>query len=178
MHTEKTTESAHVRLARETVEHYAREGKPWMPDYPLPEELTSSGAGVFVSLHKDGELRGCIGTIAPMQKDVAHEILHNAIGASSQDPRFSPVEVSELKSLEYHVDVLESPEPIDGEDELDPRIYGVIVTLGNRRGLLLPDLPGVDTAALQVSIAMRKAGIPPAKRPEVQLERFRVTRYS
>jgi AmmeMemoRadiSam system protein A len=178
MHTEKTTESAHVRLAREAVEHYAREGKPWMPDYPLPEELTSGEAGVFVSIHKDGELRGCIGTIAPVQEDIAHEILRNAISASAEDPRFPPVAVTELKSLEYHVDVLESPEPIEGEDELDPRIYGVIVTLGYRRGLLLPDLPGVDTAAGQIAIAMRKAGIPSSKRSEVCLERFRVTRYT
>ena len=178
MHLKQTTESVPVQLARGAVEHYAKEGKLWTPDYPLPDELTSRAAGVFVSLHKDGDLRGCMGTIAPVQQDIAHEILRNAVCASSEDPRFPPVEVSELTALEYHVDVLGSPETVNSEDELDPKIYGIIVTVGFNQGLLLPDLPGIETAAEQVSIAMRKAGISPSMRRAVLLERFRVTRYS
>jgi AmmeMemoRadiSam system protein A len=170
-------ESPHVHLARNTVELFARKGIFYKPDFTLPPELTQKRAGVFVSIKKHGELRGCIGTISPVQKNIAEEIRRNAISASTEDPRFSEISRDELESLSYSVDVLEEAEPIQSEDELDPKKYGVIVTLGHRRGLLLPDLEGVDTADEQISIAMRKAGIPPSERKNVRLERFLVTRY-
>jgi AmmeMemoRadiSam system protein A len=131
--------------------------------------------GVFVSLHRRGQLRGCIGTFSPTQPNVAQEVIRNAISSSTQDPRFDPVEPHELADLEINVDVLSTPEPIAGEAELDPRRYGVIVSAGRRRGLLLPDLEGVDTVEDQIDICRRKGGIGPNE--PVKLQRFTVARY-
>jgi len=103
-------------------------------------------AGVFVSIHKKGELRGCIGTFEPQEKNVAAEVIANAVSSATRDPRFPPVEPDELKDLDYSVDVLTHPEPVEDESCLDPKKYGVIVACGWRRGLFLPDLDGVDTA--------------------------------
>ena len=163
-----------VKLARNTIVHYVREGKAIHP----PEELTpemKQEAGTFVSLHKHGALRGCIGTFEPTSPNVAQEIIRNAISAATRDPRFQPVQARELDDLEISVDVLSPPEPVESITELDPKCYGVIVQSGWRRGLLLPDLEGVDTAEYQVEIARRKAGIGPHE--PVQLYRFEVKRY-
>ena len=166
-----------VALARASVEGFVATGESiTLPD-GLPEELLTRRAGVFVSLHERGELRGCIGTIGPTQPNVALEILRNGVLACSEDPRFPPVAAEELDWLEYSVDVLDEPESIASEAELDVREYGVIVTKGWRRGLLLPNLDGIDTVAQQVSIAKRKAGIADDE-PDVQLERFRVVRHA
>lgn len=166
-----------VALARASVEGFVATGESiTLPD-GLPEELLTRRAGVFVSLHERGELRGCIGTIGPTQPNVALEILRNGVLACSEDPRFPPVAAEELDWLEYSVDVLDEPESIASEAELDVREYGVIVTKGWRRGLLLPNLDGIDTVAQQVSIAKRKAGIADDE-PDVQLERFRVVRHT
>lgn len=163
-----------VQLARKTIEAYVGEGKVIDP----PDELTPEmrrRAGVFVSLHNKGQLRGCIGTLAPTQANVAQEVIRNAISSATQDPRFPPVRPSELKDLEISVDVLSGPEPVSSLDELDPKRYGVIVQKGFRRGLLLPNLPTVSTVEDQVNIARRKAWIGPEE--EVQLFRFTVKRY-
>lgn len=165
----------YVRLARQSVEHYVRSGEIMKVPQDLLPELMQRRAGVFVSLHKDGALRGCIGTISPVRRSLAEEIIHNAVSACSEDPRFSPVEPSELDSLEYSVDVLGEAESVSSEKELDARKYGVIVTHGSRRGLLLPDLEGVETPAQQIAIARRKAGISPEE--PVRLERFEVVRH-
>lgn len=141
----------------------------------LPEELLTSRAGAFVSVHEGGALRGCIGTIGPTRATLAEEIIGNAISAATQDPRFSPIRPEELPMLEISVDVLGEPEDIDSEEELDVKRYGVIVTNGGRRGLLLPDLEGVDTVRQQVQIAKQKAGIQPHE--NVQLQRFEVIRH-
>jgi AmmeMemoRadiSam system protein A len=130
---------------------------------------------VFVSLHCPAGLRGCIGTIEPVCDSVAEEIIANAISAATRDPRFSPVGADELDGLEVSVDVLTAPEAVRSLDDLDPKTYGVIVQCGGRRGLLLPDLEGVDDAQTQVAIALRKAWIRPRER--YQLYRFRVLRY-
>ena len=166
-----------VALARASVEGFVATGESiTLPD-GLPEGLLTRRAGVFVSLHERGELRGCIGTIGPTQPNVALEILRNGVLACSEDPRFPPVAAEELDWLEYSVDVLDEPESIASEAELDVREYGVIVTKGWRRGLLLPNLDGIDTVAQQVSIAKRKAGIAEDE-PDVLLERFRVVRHT
>ena len=141
----------------------------------LPEELLTSRAGAFVSVHEGGALRGCIGTIGPTRATLAEEIIGNAISAATQDPRFSPIRPEELPMLEISVDVLGEPEDIDSEEELDVKRYGVIVTNGGRRGLLLPDLEGVDTVRQQVQIAKQKAGIQPHE--NVRLQRFEVIRH-
>lgn len=165
-----------VSLARETVEAYVREGRLMSPPQK-PEGVFAERAGVFVSLKKHGELRGCIGTFAPSTACVAEEVIRNAIAAATQDPRFEPVAPDELESLDYSVDVLTQPEPVeDPESELDPKRYGVIVSKGYKRGLLLPALDGVDSTEHQLSIAMMKAGIAVNERG-VKVQRFEVRRY-
>ena len=164
-----------MRLARASVEHYVRTGRRLEMPEGLPDDMTRRRAGVFVSLHEDGRLRGCIGTIAPVTPCVAQEIIDNGVSASSRDPRFNPVEPEELDKLVYSVDVLEPPERISSPTQLDVKKYGVIVTKGGRRGLLLPNLDGVNSVDEQIAIAKQKAGI--AQREEVELERFEVTRH-
>ena len=146
-----------------------------MPE-DLPPEMTSLRAGAFVSLHKDGRLRGCIGTIQPVRSCIAEEIADNAISAATRDPRFSPVRPEELDRLEISVDILSQPEDIRSKAELDVKRYGVIVSKGARRGLLLPNLEGVDTVDEQVSIALRKAGISEREKG-IELQRFEVVRH-
>jgi len=164
-----------VRLAKETIELYVRERKVLnMRDEDLTLEMKDR-AGVFVSLKVRGGLRGCIGTFEPCERDIANEVIRNAISAATCDPRFSPVRPEELESLEYSIDVLSAPEQVNSLADLDPKRYGVIVKAGGRRGLLLPDLEGVDTVEEQVGIAMQKAGIPPGT--PVTLFRFEVKRY-
>lgn len=166
---------AYVALARESLEYFVTQRKvlPLRPTMAKP--LLDQRAGVFVSLKKEGELRGCIGTITPMKECLAEEIISNAIAAGSRDPRFMPVETHELSQLEYSVDVLAEPEMIQSLEELDVERYGVIVSDGYRKGVLLPDLQGVDTPLQQVEIALHKAGMDPEE-PFV-LERFEVVRH-
>lgn len=169
----RARESAPVRLARRTLESYLRQ-----EDFPgidnNMQELLTKQAGVFVSLKKHGQLRGCIGTFLPAYDNLAEEIKHNALAAGLRDPRFMPVKEEELDSLVYSVDILSEPEKCSRED-LDPRKYGVIVAQGTRKGLLLPDLEGVDTVDEQLKIALQKAGISPQEQYEIQ--RFEVKRY-
>jgi AmmeMemoRadiSam system protein A len=138
-------------------------------------------AGAFVSLHRYGELRGCIGTIEPTQRNVAEEVIQNAISAATRDPRFAPMQEEELEDLDVKVDVLGEPEMIDGIDQLDPKRYGLIVESVRhpwKRGLLLPDLEGIDTVEKQVEWTRRhKAGISDPNEP-VRMYRFEVKRYT
>ena len=172
----RAAEDPYVQLARRTVETYIREHKkPAIPKDILPELMTRR-AGAFVSIHEHGRLRGCIGTIAPVRDCLAQEIIDNAVSASTRDPRFDPIREDELPWLEISVDVLGEPEPIQSADELDVRRYGVIVSKGVKRGLLLPDLDGVDTVEQQISIAKSKAGIADWD-DHVKLQRFEVVRH-
>ena len=141
-----------------------------------PRDFNREIRGAFVSIHENGDLRGCIGTIAPVQKALYLEIIANAISASTRDPRFPPITVKELPDLEISVDVLGEAEEIPSEDYLDVKRYGVIVSKGRRRGLLLPDLEGVDNVETQVAIAKMKAGIR-EEDTDVVLERFEVIRH-
>ena len=176
-------QTAYVKLARATIEQYVRTKKilKFPDDLPsglaaeLPAEAANERAGAFVSVHKNGMLRGCIGTIGPVQASIAEEIISNAISAVSRDPRFDRVREDELGLLEINVDILGKPEYIDGPEQLDVKRYGVIVSCGMKRGLLLPDLEGVDTVEEQISIAMRKGGIDPED--NYRLQRFEVVRY-
>lgn len=145
------------------------------PDELLLPDGVPEKAGVFVCLKKHGQLRGCLGTIEPVTDSVPEEAIKNAIASATEDPRFHPVGEHELDGLDYSVDVIYPPEKINGESELDPAAYGVIVEKGQRRGLLLPDIEGVNTAGEQVRIARMKAGIGP--RETVQLYRFQVKRF-
>ena len=172
----KAVEDPWVRLARLSLETFVRTGNVLdkLPD-SLPSEMTDKTAGAFVSLHAHGRLRGCIGTTGPTTPSIAWEIVQNAVSACSRDPRFVPVRVDELDSLEYSVDVLGEPEAISSPAELDAKHYGVIVSCGGRRGLLLPDLDGVDTVEQQIDIARQKGGI--GSRERYTLERFEVVRH-
>jgi len=170
----KEPETEHAKLARKVVESYIRgEGVPDVCD--APEELKGKRAGVFVCLKKEGDLRGCIGTIQPASANVAEEITANAISSATSDFRFPPVGPDELDKISYSVDVLGEAEDIEDMSYLDPKVYGVIVRSGRRAGLLLPDLEGVDSAEEQVRIASMKAGISPGE--PVALQRFKVTRH-
>jgi AmmeMemoRadiSam system protein A len=179
LHDKEAIEAKSVRgeeltaLARRAIEAFISTGEI----LKAPEELLIEPAACFVSIKTDeGSLRGCIGTIEPAQKSLAEEIIANAISAATRDPRFQPVDAAELSHLRYSVDVLCEPEPATF-DGLDPKIYGVIVedTRGTRRGLLLPDIEGVETASQQVEIAARKAGIAPGS--PLKLSRFCVERF-
>lgn len=172
-----------VTLAHRAVDEYVRYGQHATlseTELMTPElrGRLNERAGTFVSIHKkNGDLRGCIGTFTPIQANVAQEVIENAIASASRDPRFYPVQEWELDDLDISVDVLSEPEPIQSVSELDPNVYGVIVTDrdGIRRGLLLPMLEQVRNAEHQVAIARQKANIG-ADEP-VQLFRFRVQRY-
>lgn len=171
----RAKEDAYVQLARGTIEEYVRTGrKPYVPE-GLPGEMYGTRAGVFVSIKKEGRLRGCIGTIQAVRGCIAEEIIENAVSAASSDPRFSPVEPDELKKLTISVDVLGDTQKIDSPKQLDVKRYGVVVTKGYRRGLLLPNLDGIDTVEEQIRIAKQKAGI--GEQEEAELERFEVVRH-
>ena len=172
----RTKEDPFVQLARLSLQTYLHKGHPLqaLPD-DLPTELVSHAAGVFVSLHKDGRLRGCIGTTLPTEKNVAWEIVQNAISAGTRDPRFPAVRAGELDELTYSVDVLGQPEPVESPAQLNPKQYGVIVSYGRKRGLLLPDLNGVDTVEQQITIARQKGGI--LEDDPYTLQRFKVVRH-
>lgn len=169
------SEDAYVWLARKSMEAYIRTGKKMDVPEGLPQEMYQNRAGVFVSIKKEGALRGCIGTIQAVYPSIAEEIIFNAISASTRDPRFPAVEAGELEWLTVSVDVLGDMERIDSPDKLDVKRYGVVVTKDRRRGLLLPNLEGVNTVEEQVAIAKQKAGI--GYLEEVQLERFEVVRH-
>lgn len=169
----KVNESIPVRIARKAIEVYLKDEKV-VPLQELPV-FESEPAGCFVSLHAHGVLRGCIGTVLPTKKTVTAEIVANAISACSQDPRFDAVRANELDSVEISVDILSKPELVESSDDLDPKKYGVIITSGVRKGLLLPDLDGVESVYDQMAIARRKGGIEATDKFEIQ--RFTVTRY-
>ncbi|MCX7745583.1 MAG: AmmeMemoRadiSam system protein A [Clostridia bacterium] len=168
-------EDPYVKLARKALETYVKEDR--VIDIPegTPQEILKARAGTFVSIKKHGELRGCIGTIGPARKNIAEEIIYNAISSGTQDPRFFPIEPDELDDLVYSVDILKEAEPIESMEELDVDKFGVIVRSGRKSGLLLPNLEGIDSPDKQVSIALQKAGIRADENYE--MERFEVVRH-
>ena len=168
---------APVRLARETV-HRLLDGQPLSESGSdvVASALWKERRACFVSIkRKNGELRGCIGTLSPTWPSLDREIIENAVLASTRDPRFPPMVRHELDDAVFSVDVLSEAEPVEGFEQLDPKVYGVIVSKGFQRGVLLPDLEGVDTVEQQVAIAARKAGL--STLDGVKLERFKVERY-
>jgi MEMO1 family protein len=167
-------EDFYVRLARESLTHYLLEGEYIKPPDYVTAEMLNQKRGVFVSLKKDGQLRGCIGTFLPSTESVAQEIIRNAVEAGEHDPRFFPVDEDELEDIDFSVDVLTEPVHASSE-ELDPKQYGVIVKSRKRSGLLLPDLEGVDTVEQQLDIVLQKAGISPWE--EYSIEKFEVIRH-
>lgn len=168
-------ENKYVNLARRSLEHYIKKGEVLDLPEDIDEKLLEKRAGAFVTLKKHGKLRGCIGTVEPVEKSLALEIISNAVSAGTADPRFPTVSKDELKDLTYSVDILEPAEEVSSLEELDVERYGVIVKAGYKRGLLLPNLEGVDTVEEQVRIALAKAGI--GEDEDYSLERFEVIRH-
>ena len=161
-----------AELAQRTIDEFVRSGKKPQAAKNYRDDPPS---GVFVSLKKSGKLRGCIGTITPATENLAQEVIENAISAAVRDPRFPPVSDEELGDLEITVDVLTEPEPVQDESSLDEKKYGIIVKSGGKRGVLLPDLSGVDSVQRQLEIARRKAGI--SHEASFEIYRFEVKRY-
>jgi len=175
----------YTELAKQTIETYIKTGKIISPPKDLPQEMLNKKAGVFVSLHikesgllceREAPLRGCIGTFFPTQQNIAQEIIHNAISSATQDPRFPPVTEKELPKIIYSVDVLSASKTVSKDTLSDTKKYGLIVSAQDgRRGLLLPDLPGVDTIEEQIKICRMKAGINPWEPVSYQI--FTVERH-
>jgi len=182
----------YVELAKSAVENYIKEKKIVSPASDLPEEISKRKAGTFVTIEKDKELRGCIGTYLPTRTNIAEEIIHNAIAAATEDYRFDSIKAEELPQLSYTVYILSEPQVVRDVKELDPRKFGIIVktapfTYPNedvvfdghvpfKAGLLLPDLEGVDTIEKQFLIACQKGGIDP-EREKVFIYRFSVEKH-
>lgn len=182
-----------VKLAKLAVENYVEEEKIITPTEDLPAEFFEKRAGTFVTIEKNGELRGCIGTYLPTKINIAQEIIHNAIAAASEDYRFGPIEKEELPHLSYIVYILCYPQPVKDLKELDPKKFGIIIRTGalafpneesvvfngvipHKTGLLLPDLEKVDTIEKQISIACMKGGIDPRKE-KIIIYKFTVEKY-
>lgn len=165
----------YIKLAKDTIFEYVLNKKKLEIPEDLPKEMLENKAGTFVTLKKNDNLRGCIGTLGPVRDSIAEEIIENAISAATKDPRFPEVKPDELDNLEISVDVLKESEKIDSIDKLDTKRYGVIVTSGYRRGVLLPNIEGIDSKEEQVFIALRKARISPSE--PYELRRFEVIRH-
>lgn len=165
----------YVELAKRAIEGYVKNRIILTCPEEIPQEMKKK-AGVFICLKKHGELRGCIGTFLPCEENIYKEIIKNSIAAATEDPRFFPVEEDELNEIEYSVDVLSEPEKIKDISELNPKKYGVIIVKGHKKGLLLPDLEGVNTVDEQLRIAKMKAGIDQLDK-DIEIYRFTVDRY-
>lgn len=173
---EKSKEvNPYVRLARDNLTHFLKTGENLkeIPSY-VTEKMKTEKKGVFVTLHKGGNLRGCIGTFLPTTDSIYDEIKRNSIESGLYDPRFRDVKIYELDDIHFSLDILDRPEPANIED-LDPKEYGIILTSGRKRGLLLPNLEGVDTVEEQMGITKQKAGI--REDENFSIERFKVTRF-
>jgi len=165
-----------VFLAKKTVETFIKKGEIISPPEDLPKEFLEKKAGTFVTIEKNGNLRGCIGTYLPTRENIAQEIIQNAIAAATEDYRFGPIQEKELSSLSYTVYILSEPELVRDIKELDPQKYGIIVKTEIKTGLLLPDLEGVDTIEQQLSITCQKGGIDPLGE-KIFIYRFTVEKY-
>jgi len=180
-----------VELTKKTVETYINEGKIISPPDDLPKEFLERKSGTFVTIEKNGNLRGCIGTYLPTRQNIAEEIINNALATATEDYRFGPIQKEELPYLSYTVYILNEPELVKDTKELDPRKYGIIVKtvsisssedvvfnghFAPKSGLLLPDLEGIDTVEQQISIACQKGGIDPTSE-KILIYKFTVEKY-
>ena len=163
-----------VNLAKKSIEYYLSNNSYLDIPTGLHDYMINETAAEFVSIHKYNDLRGCIGTILPTRESLAKEIIYNAVSAAFEDYRFIPITKEELNDLEINVDVLSKPQPVSTIDELDPKKYGIIITEEFKRGVLLPDIEGVDTIEQQIEIAKKKAGIVD---DEYNIEKFTVIRH-
>ncbi|OGI25452.1 MAG: AmmeMemoRadiSam system protein A [Candidatus Moranbacteria bacterium RBG_13_45_13] len=171
--------SRYVSLAEKAIEKYLKTGEILPAPNDLPPEFYEKKGGVFVSIHKNKELRGCVGTYLPAHENLAEEIILNAVAACSKDSRFSPLAAEELPALSVEVSLLSVPEKVSSLKELDPKEYGVIVKCPDGRcGLLLPDLKGVGSVEQQLSIACQKGGINPITEKDMEIYKFSIEKHS
>ncbi len=184
--------SPYISLAKMAVENYVKEKKVIETPKDLPKEFLEKKSGTFITIEKEGQLRGCIGTYLATKENIAEEIISNAIAAATEDYRFGPIQEEELPYLSYAVYILNEPELVKSNQELNPKKYGIIVktmpiSSGSpdvifnghtvpKSGLLLPDLDGIDTVEQQISIACQKGGIDP-KREKILIYKFTVEKY-
>ena len=168
--------SPYILLAKQAIENYVEKEEIVSLPEDLPEELSKKRAGTFITIMKNGDLRGCIGTYLPTKENVAKEIIANAIAAATEDYRFGPIQKEELPYLSYTVYLLSKPELVKNIKDLDPQKYGIIIKTGLKSGLLLPDLEEVDTVEKQISIACQKGGIDPTKE-KILIYKFTVKKY-
>jgi AmmeMemoRadiSam system protein A len=166
-----------ILLAKQAVENYIENKEILKVPQGLTREFLDRKAGVFVTIEKSGQLRGCIGTYLPTRDSIAEETIHNAISAAVDDNRFGPVKKAELSQLKYTVSILSSPQPVKDISELNPKIYGVILKAGQKSGLLLPNLEGVYTVSEQIAICCQKAGIY-LKEDNAQIYKFTVEKFN
>ena len=166
----------YIKLAKDTIEYRLKVGKLYRLPADLPKEMLTKQSGVFVSLHSQGQLRGCIGTLESTTANIAEEIRQNALSAAFEDPRFNPLESNELADLAIAVDILNQARLIKDRDELDIKKYGIICQSGYKKGLLLPDINGIDSVPEQIEIACQKAGINPLNE-KFEIYKFTVTRH-
>ena len=164
-----------VDLAIRSVKHYLENGEFLPCPNPIPKEMQTQ-AGTFVSIKKNGLLRGCVGTISPRYDNIVEEVIKNAIKAAKEDPRFPAIKKNELNELTFSVDVLTPPEKIGNTKLLDVNHYGLIVKQGEKRGLLLPNLENIKTVEQQLKVCLKKGGIKEAE--NFELYRFKVNRYT
>lgn len=167
----------YIRLAKETVEDFIRSGKKLSLPKSLPKEMIYGRAGVFVSIYNGDELRGCIGTYLPSEENIAEEIIANALAAATRDYRFAPITEKELSSLSYSVYLLEEPQQIKDTKELNPKKYGILIkSETGKSGLLLPDLPGIETVDEQLAAVCQKCGVRPEKE-KISIWKFGAKKY-
>jgi len=168
----------YTNLAKSAVEDYIKDDKIIGPPKNfLPSEFLSKKAGCFVTILENGNLKGCIGTYQPTRKNIAQEIIHNAIAAATEDYRFDSITENNLDNLSYEVYILEEPQLIKDTSELDPKKYGVLVKSDSgKSGLLLPDLEGLDTTKKQLKAVYNKAGINPDTE-NMQIYKFAAKKY-
>lgn len=165
----------YIKLAKDTIEHYLKSGKIMSASKKLPVKMLTNKAGVFVSLHRQGQLRGCIGTLQPTTENIANEIIQNSLSAALEDPRFQQLRKEELADLEISVDILNTAELIKDKTELDIKKYGIICQFGYKKGVLLPDIDGINSVEEQIDIACQKAGI--SKNEDFAIYKFTVERH-
>jgi len=181
----------YVLLAKSAVESYIKEGKIIAVPDDLPEDFYKKRSGTFVTIEKEGRLRGCIGTYLPLRENIAEEVISNAIAAATEDYRFGPIQKEELNFLSYTVYILSEPELVKDIKELDQKKYGIIIKTvplspsgdvvfnGHfvaKTGLLLPDLEGVDNVEQQIAIACQKGGINLVQE-KILIYKFTVEKY-
>lgn len=169
-----------LKVARDSIAHGLKTGRPLRLDIQsYPPELTVSRA-TFVTLERQGQLRGCIGmleAIRPLVEDVAE----NAFSAAFHDPRFPPLADDEFAELDLHISILSPAEPISFSSEQDliaqlqPGIDGLILQEGHLRGTFLPSVwEQLPDPRLFLRHLKQKAGLP----PDYWSDTVKVSRYS